>query len=353
MSGTSAATPPADAGAPASAPSPTLLPGPFDFGMQAFTEFWTEAGKAMVQAQETAARAFGEAMKAAPGVASLMTPGMMPGMAPGLLPGMPGTAGGTGGAADGSAMAKAAQAVTELWTATAGMSGTIAQALAQSGIGRGTPDAGVESSFRVMMDPRSWLAGVGGLDSVVGRVAEGPQLADLWQSERLQARMAQAWLEARRRGLEHNAVVLEAWLRAAKAFSEELTGRTRAEGRAPEGKALLALWTETANRILLETQRSEPFLRTQAAMIRAGTELRMAQRALAERWADAFDMPTRTELDDVHRTLTELRREVRRLRREAKQGADGQGHDGDASGDDRKKAGHRGRASAQHSAHGE
>ena len=81
---------------------------------------------------------------------------------------------------------------------------------------------------------------------------------------------------------------------------------------------MLALWTETTNRVLLATQRSEPFLKTQAAMIRAGTELRLAQQQVAERWAESFGLPTRTEIDDVHRTLTELRRELRALKRQGR-----------------------------------
>jgi hypothetical protein len=72
---------------------------------------------------------------------------------------------------------------------------------------------------------------------------------------------------------------------------------------------------ETANRVLLETQRSDPFLQSQAAMIRASTDLRMAQQELVEHFGKQYGFPTRAELDDVHRTVTELRRELRTLRR--------------------------------------
>ena len=83
----------------------------------------------------------------------------------------------------------------------------------------------------------------------------------------------------------------------------------------------MPLWTETANQQLLETQRSEPFLQTQAAMIRATTELRMAQQELVEHFGKQYGFPTRTELDDVHRTVTELRRELRAMRREQRMAA--------------------------------
>jgi polyhydroxyalkanoate synthase subunit PhaE len=51
-------------------------------------------------------------------------------------------------------------------------------------------------------------------------------------------------------------------------------------------------------------------------MIRASTELRMAQQELVEHFGQQYGFPTRTELDDVHRTVTELRRELRTMRRE-------------------------------------
>ena len=88
-----------------------------------------------------------------------------------------------------------------------------------------------------------------------------------------------------------------------------------------DAKAALALWTETANQQLLETQRSEPFLRSQAALIRATTALRLAQQELVEHFGKQYGFPTRTELDDVHRTVTELRRELRAMRREQQMSA--------------------------------
>jgi hypothetical protein len=78
---------------------------------------------------------------------------------------------------------------------------------------------------------------------------------------------------------------------------------------------VLALWVETANWALLETQRSEKYLKSQREILKASTDLRLAQQALAAFYSEVFDYPTRAELDDVHRTVTELRRELRALER--------------------------------------
>jgi hypothetical protein len=91
--------------------------------------------------------------------------------------------------------------------------------------------------------------------------------------------------------------------------------------RSLDAKTALTLWTDTANRQLLETQRSEPFLQTQAALIRATTELRLAQQELVEHFGKQYGFPTRTELDDVHFALTELRRELRAVQREQRKPA--------------------------------
>ena len=217
-------------------------------------------------------------------------------------------------------LSRAGQSLAELWSAATSSFGTLSGAFT----GAAPPadgDTAAEASLRNMLDPQTWLSGMGEVDGALGRMAEGPRLADLWEVERRYARVMQAWIDVRRRGFEHNAVLLEAWTRASRRFSEELASRTSADGKAPDAKAALALWTETANERLLETQRSEPFLKTQTAMIRASTELNLAQQELVEHFGRQYGFPTRTELDDVHRSLTDLRREMRTMQRQQRSAA--------------------------------
>lgn len=166
------------------------------------------------------------------------------------------------------------------------------------------------------LDPRAWLHGMSEMDGFLARVAEGPQLADLWTVERRFAGLALAWAAAGRRSLEHNTVMLEAWTRALGAFAAALDRRAE-EGRALESwREVTALWIETANDVLLDAQRSEPFLASQRALLKASTDLQRAQQEVATFLGDLLGLPTRTEVDDLHRTVTELRRELRALQRE-------------------------------------
>ena len=136
-----------------------------------------------------------------------------------------------------------------------------------------------------------------------------------WETERKFTRVFRAWLLLRRRSLEHTTVVLDAWLKAASNFSEQLAA-AKGKGQHKTAKEMLVLWVDLANQRLLETQSSERFMHSQSALLKASTDLRFAQREVTEYYGQMFGFPTRTELDDVHRTVTELKRELRALRRE-------------------------------------
>ncbi|RZK87630.1 MAG: hypothetical protein EOO66_19670, partial [Methylobacterium sp.] len=228
--------------------------------------------------------------------------------------------------AEAAELGRAQQSMAELWSAAAAMSGLVAQAVPGQG------DATIAATLNRLVDPRSWMSGVDEMGDVLGRMAEGPRLADLWDLERRYATVMQAWITVRRTGLEHNAVVLKAWVEAGRRFNEEISARggddahkhdpKKPDAKKLDAQAAMALWTEIANRELLATQRSEDFLQTQTAMIRASTELRVVQQALVEHLGKQYGFPTRTELDDVHRTVTEMRRELRALRREQRRQAE-------------------------------
>ena len=278
---------------------------------QAFTDFWKAQSQVFTATQEQAGKAFMDGMQA---------------MASGKFPGMPDMSGDL--SKDSDDLARAGKSMTELWSAATALSDVLAKSLPEKTSGAqssGANAATVEATWQKLIDPRSWMAGTGEMDDVLGRMAEGPRLADLWEVERRYARVLQAWMNVRRRGLEHNAVVLGSWLQAGQKFTQALAARTetaridaaKTNVAPPEldAKATLTLWTETANSQLIETLRSEPYLQTQSMMLRASTELRLAQQEMVEHFGKQYGFPTRTELDDVHRTLTELRREMRVMRR--------------------------------------
>jgi len=195
----------------------------------------------------------------------------------------------------------------------------MSQAITSKVRGGGKQDPAVELLLSKIFDPRAWFSGADGIDQALQRMAEGPRLADVWDTERKMLTLFNAWTALRQRSLEHNTVMLEAWLSAASKFAKDLNEKADHNEVLGSWRDVLALWVETANTTLLQTQRSEPFLKSQREVLKASTDLRLAQQEIVAFYSEIFGYPTREELDDVHRAVTELRRELRALQRANRQ----------------------------------
>ncbi len=229
------------------------------------------------------------------------------------------------GSADGAAfpgagageLAAATAAFAKLWSSATEISTTITQGMQKAE----APDPMVADMLGRIFDPRLWFSSTDDMDEALQRLSEGPRLADLWDVERKFVGVFNAWVAVRRRSLEHNTVMLDAWMRAAGAFAKRLNDMSEAGQKVESPREMLTSWIETANEVMLETQRSDAFLTTQRESLKASTDLRLAQQEVAEYYSEMFGYPSRAELDDVHKTVTELRRELRALKREMRQRA--------------------------------
>ena len=253
---------------------------------KAIADFWSAQGKAVLEAQQGAAKSMVEGMQAMFG-GGMTLPVPNGAVAPEL--------------------AQAGEAMMQLWSMATKLSAELVARLGQPG---GGGSAAATEVLERITNPRQWMLGNGEIDEALARMVNGPRLADLWDVERRYGSVMRRWTDMRQRSLDHQRVVLDAWMEAGRHYLAEVSGKTL------DTKQALALWTEIANRHMLEAQRSEPFLKSQREMIRASTELRLAQGELSEFIGKQYGLPTRTELDDVHRSLTEMRRELRKVRRE-------------------------------------
>ena len=256
--------------------------------MKTMAELWGRGGKDFAAAQQNFLSAMA---KAASGDAALGT------IPPAMF--------------DPQGLSQASAAFSKLWSAALEMSQTISRNLQ----GGEKQNPVVEELLGRIFDPRAWFSGTDGIDQALKRMAEGPRLADVWDSERKMLTVFNTWATLRRRSIEHNTVMLEAWIQAAGKFAKDLNERADRKEALGSWRDVLALWVETANTTLLEMQRSDPYLKSQREILKASTDLRLAQQEMARFYSEMFGYPTREELDDVHRTVTDLRRELRALQR--------------------------------------
>jgi hypothetical protein len=172
--------------------------------------------------------------------------------------------------------------------------------------------------LKLMLNPATFLSsGIDELNQVFQRLAEGPDFANIGVLEKKFMRTGQDWTNLCNANAEYQTVISSAW---AKAFDRYV----KAEADEPQKESIdlddmMQRWLKVANESLIQAQRSDEFLAAQRKLFKTNTQYKLKQREIIEAWCEAYTMPTRSEVDDLHRMVYELRREFRQLKKQAKQ----------------------------------
>ena len=169
------------------------------------------------------------------------------------------------------------------------------------------------AAMQKMFDPAEWKRAGSHFDMGLEKLTEGPAYATLWDLDKKVLNVQKLWVERSKDVERYWEVVQGAWSRALERFTRALAD----PGAEPiaNGRQMMDLWLATANKALLEMHRSQEFLEAQRRMTRTSSEYRLAEREIAESFCEMHHIPTRTEMDEVQRTVVELRRELRALKR--------------------------------------
>ena len=150
----------------------------------------------------------------------------------------------------------------------------------------------------------------GAIDAALQRVLEGRASRRCGTSTASCSKLQQLALQRDKDVAAYQAVVQRAWTWRFERFAK--TSRRRPSRRQATWRGSTDRWLAIANETLIEVHRSDEFLEAQRRMLRAASDCRLQEREIAEAWCEAAHMPTRTEVDELQRTVTELRREAAR-----------------------------------------
>lgn len=168
-------------------------------------------------------------------------------------------------------------------------------------------------SMKKLFDPAEWKRAGSHFDMGLEKLTEGPTYATLWDLDKKMLNVQKLWMERARDVEKYWEVVQGAWNRTLERFMKTINDNKG--DPITSGRQMIDLWLATANKALLEMHRSDEFLEVQRKMTRSSTEYRLAEREIAEAFCEMHHIPTRTEMDEMQRTVTELRREIRALKK--------------------------------------
>lgn len=150
----------------------------------------------------------------------------------------------------------------------------------------------------------------------LGRVAQSPNLGMARESTARMQEGFDAFVDMQLANVEYKAVMAEIWDAAFTQFGEDLATLTEREEKIDSVRELVMLWTRGAERIFLDAFRSERYTLAQGKLLNSTMQYRIAQGHILEEYLELFGLPTRGEVDEAHRRIYELRKEVKALKKQ-------------------------------------
>lgn len=123
------------------------------------------------------------------------------------------------------------------------------------------------------------------------------------------------WLENQQLTLAYQLLIGEAWIDAFQALMQKLMSMAQKGEALTDQRHLLRIWVEVADEVFIALFHSEAYAKTQSAYVNSNMALRRQQRELLEVWLRGNDMPTRSDLDEAHHQIYQLRKDVKALKK--------------------------------------
>ena len=126
-----------------------------------------------------------------------------------------------------------------------------------------------------------------------------------------------AWVSWQLATLEYQGVLGEVWDHAFKKFQDDIVSLAENEEKIESLRDFVLLWTRGAEKVFTDAFQTDSYVLAQGQMLNAAMTYRVREREVIEVFLELYDLPTRSELDETHRRIYELRKEVKALRKEA------------------------------------
>ncbi len=124
-----------------------------------------------------------------------------------------------------------------------------------------------------------------------------------------------AWINFSKASFDYQIVLLNVWLKASEELMWELASSQEKGETLQNWQQFLQVWSSIFDRVFAQTFRSEDALEVQGNFLNSAMTYRLYQQQLIEVFLKMYDLPTRSEVDEIHRSIYELRKEIKSLKK--------------------------------------
>ncbi|HEY9874977.1 MAG TPA: class III poly(R)-hydroxyalkanoic acid synthase subunit PhaE [Candidatus Obscuribacterales bacterium] len=123
-----------------------------------------------------------------------------------------------------------------------------------------------------------------------------------------------SWINFYKASVDYQLVLVDVWVRAFEELMRELVSSQEKGYSIQNWRQFLQVWSSVFDRVFAETFRSENAVQIQGKFLNAAMSYRLHQQQLMEVFLNINNLPTRSEADEIHRSIYELRKEIKSLK---------------------------------------
>ncbi len=121
------------------------------------------------------------------------------------------------------------------------------------------------------------------------------------------------WINFYQASFDYQLVLLDVWARAFDELMRELASSEEKGKTVQNWRQFLQVWSSLFDRVFAQTFHSQDTLQIRGKFLNAAMTYRLHQQQLIEVFLKMNDLPTRSEVDEIHRNIYELRKEIKSL----------------------------------------
>jgi len=124
-----------------------------------------------------------------------------------------------------------------------------------------------------------------------------------------------SWINFYKASFDYQLVLLNVWAKAFDELMRELATSEEKSRTIQNWRQFLQVWSSVVDQAFAQTFRLEDALESRGKFLNAAMTYRLHQQQLMEVFLKINNLPTRSEVDEVHRSIYELRKEVKSLKK--------------------------------------
>jgi class III poly(R)-hydroxyalkanoic acid synthase PhaE subunit len=152
-------------------------------------------------------------------------------------------------------------------------------------------------------------------EKTFGSVLQSPSLGYTREFNNKLLKSFETGINFSKASFDYQIVLLDVCLKALEELTRELAS-SEAKGKTVQNwQQFLQVWSSVFDRVFAQTFRSEDALAVQGNFLNSAMTYRLCQQQLMEVFLKMYNLPTRSEIDEVHHSIYELRKEVKSLKK--------------------------------------